>query len=265
VPIDPYFLFILTERFKAGNTQVFCAFTSTALLVAFKLRDHVLIYSYTLSRLQSDMVPLAGATHKPLPIAPDVTYRIELEGHNSFEDDIWSYRWVPQIKPVAAGQLRLLSWPLYIAPNYTLMMAPLQWPPPFTTRLSPQDPITIKCPVTFLRKVSIDRSVYDRALWTSENPKKNIAWIYWDQGDHYPGSSWGVRNIAFADAGSVHSPPEAELKPEDHDGTVGVYFTTKYPVHLDEHGMVLSMDMDDANGRLIMSMEDGTLAVMEFV
>jgi hypothetical protein len=60
-------------------------------------------------------------------------------------------------------------------------------------------------------------------------------------------------------------PPDIEQKAGDHDGAIGVYFTTEFPSCFRKHGGVLSMDMDDSNGRLIMSMEDGALAVMEFV
>jgi hypothetical protein len=260
----------VTELLKVKATEAFCTFTSTALLVTFQLRKHALIHSYTLTRLQSHMVPFAGTMHTPIPIAADATYRIEPEGYNGFDGDIWRHQWLPQLKPVAAGQLRLLT--VRFSPDHTFMMAPFQWPPLLDiSSLPPEEPVTIKCPVTFLGNVTIARSRFGRPLWTSENPKKNIAWIYWAIRKNTLWTSFvrrdrrHVRRIAFADAGSVHSTPETGQKSKDHDGTVGVCFTTEYPPWLDKHGDVLSMDMDDANGRLIMSMEDGALVVMEFV
>jgi hypothetical protein len=257
------YLFLSDGRFKARTADVYCRLTSTALLVVFQLGSHALLHSYTISHLRSHMAPIAGTTHAHIQIAPDAVYRIEPEGCSSFNVDMWSDRWFPRLNPIAAGQLRLL----FIS-SYYLMIAPCQLPPPFNTSLSPEEPVTIKCKVTFFSNARTATSRFRRPLWTPENSKKNIAWIYWDTPKDTARTMFDRkrrRRIAFADVGSVHSPPETGEKSGDQESTVGVCFTTEYPACLDKHGDVLSMDMDDVNGRLIMSMEDGALAVMEFV
>jgi len=43
---------------------------------------------------------------------------------------------------------------------------------------------------------------------------------------------------------------------------MGELLWTSYPQWLEKHG---SLDMDDTRGRMVISMVDGTLAVIEFV
>ena len=52
---------------------------------------------------------------------------------------------------------------------------------------------------------------------------------------------------------------------EDEASPMGERFWTPYIQWLESHGPPLSLDMDDARGRIVILMSDGTLAVIEFV
>lgn len=74
-----------------------------------------------------------------------------------------------------------------------------------------------------------------------------------------------LRMIALLDMKGGTTPGESTKDGEGESSPMGEFLYTPYPQWLEKHGSPLCLDMDDAHGRMVISMSDGTLAVIEFV
>jgi hypothetical protein len=200
----------------------------------------------------------------PIPAPPCTTYRIEFEAPAlELYQGIQLY-WLPQIKEFGRDQFRFVSRTDYRSDFAIVMITPFQWNPIHTRGAVGGDGVTIiKAPVTFLsRDVGILRSRFGEDLWTLGNAKKNIAWIA--ELPVQPEEVGLEMFIEVVDVSSASQLPHTEGGAEQ-TGYIGSTFNTLLPQWIKEHGSPLSVDMDDARGRLVCSLRDGALGVIEFV
>lgn len=217
-----------------------------------------MIYSYSLEDLESRMT----RTPSTIPCPTFTTYRVEFEGFALASYQDMGLHWLPQIKEIGNDQFRLVSRTDYRSDSAVVMIIPFKWNPPQTPGAVRGDAVTvIKAPVTFLSPdVGILRSRFGEDLWTLGNAKKNIAWI-----SERPVEGGGEELfVEIVDVGNASRPPHAEGDP-GQSGYIGSTFKTLLPRWIRNHGIPLSIDMDDMRGRLVCSLPDGIMAVVEFV
>lgn len=236
-------------------------FTDTELLVCFQDRgDEAIIYKYHTDNLASHMtktVPNAVPTLTSLP--PDATYRVEFQvkvigrplysnHHNLF--------WKIQCREMGNGQIRLFcradDHGAHL-PFLRMITSTLAWPPSTQEACSNADNIVIRAPATLITTGSLPR-------WSNREPhctlcisKKTIGVLI------------TTRHIGTIIRLIIHQ----EILLVDTGGGWGesadaVDFTARSPL-LHSHEDVLSLDMDDARGRMAVSMLNGSLVVIEFV
>lgn len=205
-----------------------------------------------------------GTLPSTIPCPPFTTYRVEFEGSflASYQDR--ELFWLPQIKEIGSNQFRFVSRTDARSDLAIVMIVPFKWGSYQTLGTVEGDAIpVIKAPVTcFIQDACILRSRFGEDLWTFGNAKKNIAWIIEIpvEGEE---DRW-ERFIEVIDVGNAYQPPHAESDPGQSDH-IGNTFRTLIPRWTAEYGLPLSIDMDDARGRLVCSLPGGALAVMEFV
>jgi len=196
-----------------------------------------------------------------IPCPPFTTYRVEFEGIR--ERDLARYQgmqlyWLPQIKEIGSNQFRFVSRTDDRSDLAIVLIVPFKWCSPQTLGTVEGDTVTvINAPVTFLCPgLEILRSRFREDLWTLGNAKRNIAWISvgMEEGD------W-EELIEVVDVGNANQPPHARNNLR-WGGRIG---STLLPQWIMEYGLPLSIDMDDARGRLVCSLPGGALAVVEFV
>lgn len=95
-------------------------------------------------------------------------------------------------------------------------------------------------------------------MCTQGNCRKTIVWVSVDEKEEVV--------FRFGEVDGVQG-EESDEPPHEESGLrpVGREFGLKYPAWLLDHGEILSMDLDDARGRLAMVMANGSVAVIEFV
>ena len=205
-----------------------------------------------------------GVLPSTIPCPPFTTHRIEFEGFALASYQDMQLSWLPQIKEIGSDQFRFVSRTDPRSELSIVMTVPFKWGSPQTPGTIEGDTITvIKAPVTFFSPtVVILRSHFREDLWTLGNAKKNIAWITQHPVEE-EGRGW-MRFIEIVDVGNASQPPHAESDP-GQSSHIGRTFRAVLPQWMEEHGLPLSMDMDDARGRLVCSLPGGALAVVEFV
>jgi len=222
------------------------------------------IYTFLLEDLESRMTTTAVQTlPSTIPCPPYKSYRVEFEGFALACYQDMQLSWLPQIKEFRSKEFRFVSRTDHRSDLAIVMIAPFRWNQHQTPGAVEGDTIpVIKAPVTFLSPdVGILRSRFGEDLWTLGNAKKHIAWI-----TEHPveGEEGWEKFIEVVDVGHAGQPPHAEGDPGP-GGYIGSTSQNFLPQWIKEHGLPLSMDMDDARGRLVCSLPDGALAVVEFV
>jgi len=250
---------------QPNDSDPACIFTTTEFLIAFQWTTNAVIYAYSLEDLESRMTRTTVETSRStIPCPPFTTYRVEFEGFALARYEDMQLYWLPQIKEIGSNQFRFVSRTDYRSDLAVIMIVPFKWSSAQTLGTVEGDTVTvIKAPVTFLSPaVEILRSRFREDLWTLGNAKRNIAWIsqHAVEGEE---RHW-IELIEVVDVGNANQPPHAEDDP-GQSGYIGSTFHTFLPRWITEYGLPLSIDMDDARGRLVCSLPGGALAVVEFV
>jgi len=201
-----------------------------------------------------------------IPLSPNTIYRVGFHGEGVQLYRNRSLKWRPHFQEVGNGQIRFFgrTEPSY----YTLlvMVSTMAWPP--THGPQPDTGNVTALAPAFFTQVNINRSRFREELWTSGTAKKTIGILATNvvRSSSSSGSEY-QRVIKLLDIRGGASPGEStkEGEGEGESSPMGELFWTSYPQWLEKHGLPLSLDMDDARGRMGISMSDGTLAVIEFV
>lgn len=241
-------------------------FTDTQLLIGFQKTDHATIYMYYLKDLVRHMVKtIPNVVPTIIPLPPNTTYRVDFQG-----EGVRLYRdlplgWRPQFQEVANGQIRFFSRTKYNAIIPLVMVSTLEWPPTHGSQASGQT-VTVKAQATFFTQVNITRSRFGQELWTLGTAKKTMGVLAINVVRDPVALSREYRHvIKLFDIRSGDIYGETTTDGEGKANTMGEVFWTSYPQWLEKHGEPVSLDMDDSRGRMVLSMSDGTLAVIEFV
>jgi len=203
----------------------------------------------------------------PIHLEPRLKYRINFKSSSEDSYRALDLHWMPQLKDVCNGQLRLVSYTDQLSDERLMMFVLFHWPPSDQRdETSDVVEVTIPATVTFLRPLTASESSRGSVLWTFGNPRKNIAWVYPERtssglvlGRYY--------RLALTDVGSTEIDPDPQLASHHANKALhfGQYFTTEIQHIVDQHGEALVIDLDDTRGRLVLLMSDGELVVMEYI
>ena len=253
-------------EFQPEDDETFSTFTETELLVGFQKTDHAIIYMYSLEDLARHMVKtIPNVIPTIIPLSPNTTCRVEFQG-----EDVELYRnlhlgWRLQFQEVANGQIRFFGRTKANSMIPLVMVSTLAWPPTHESQASDQK-VTVKARATFFTQVNIHRSRFGQELWTLGTAKKTIGVLAINVVRDPVSLSRDYRLvIKLFDIKSGDTHGETAMDEEGKASSMGELLWTSYPPWLAEHGQPASLDMDDARGRMVLSMSDGTLAVIEFV
>ncbi len=253
-------------EFQPGDDESFSTFTDTELLIGFQKTDHATIYKYSLEDLARHMVKtIPNVIPTIIPLSPNTTYRVNFQGN-----DVELYRnhpleWRPHFQEVANGQIRFFGRTKSNSIFPLVMVSTLAWPPTHGSQASNQT-VTVKARATFFTQVNIKRSRFGQELWTLGTAKKTIGVLAINVVSEPISFSRGYRlviKLFDIKSGATHG--ETAMDGEGKASSMAELLLTSYPQWLGEHGQPVSLDMDDARGRMVLSMSDGTLAVIEFV
>lgn len=248
----------------------FSTFTDTALLIGFQKTDHAIIHMYDLEDLRRHMVKtIPNVIPTPIPLSPSMICRVDFQGK-----DVELYRglplqWRPHFQEVANGQIRFFGRTKAGSILPLVMVSTLPWPP--TPTHGPQTQtgdrkVIVTARATFFTHVNINRSRFRQELWTLGTARKTIGILATDAvGDRmtFPRKYQNV--IKLFDIKSRDTHGETTMDKEGKETPMGELFSTPYPQRLEKYGLPVSLDMDDACGRMVISMSSGGLAVIEFV
>lgn len=253
-------------EFQPGGDETFSTFTETELLIGFQKTDHATIHMYSLEDLARHMVrTIPNVIPTIIPLSPNTTCRVDFQG-----EDVELYRhlpleWRPHFQEVANGQIRFFGRTKSTSIIPLVMVSTLAWPPTHGSQASDQK-VTVKARATFFTQVNITRSRFGEELWTLGTAKKTIGILAIDLvRDRIATPREYQRVIKLFDIKTGGTHGEITMDGEGKASSMGELFCTSIPQWLAEHGQPLSLDMDDARGRMVLSMSDGTLAVIEFV
>ena len=257
---------LLMMECQPQGDETFSTFTDTELLIGNQKTDHAIIYVYYLKDLERQMVKtIPNVVPTTIPLAPNTTYRVEFQGEgvNLYRDLPLSWR--PQFQEVANGQIGFFSRTKHNAVVPLVMLSTLEWPPTHGLQASGQT-VTVKARATYFTQVNINRSRFGQELWTLGTAKKTIGVLAINVVRNRVAFSSEYRHVIKlfdGRCGDIHG--ETTKDGEGKANTMGEVFFTSYPQWLGKHGEPVSLDMDDSRGRMVLSMSDGTLAVIEFV
>ena len=247
--------------------------TAHELLIVYEYSPHVIIYAYKIEDLIPFMTPVEGDFISPLqPLSPSYFCRFNFEDQDLAPEHVWH----PQVKEMDpwSRKLRLLSRAFPTANQTILTMSSFEWPPAGSdgangTIILPPLPV----PRTVIRSTQILNSSVGSTLWAYGSSGKTIAWkshrrIPVSEGDYIEGPVLKFTEVDGDDWEAAEqtdklatSTPLGATKVH----SVGREFEVEYPQWLANHGELLSMDLDDARGRLALSMSDRTVVILEFV
>jgi len=247
-----------------GVDEQFAIFTDTELLIGFQETDHAIIYTYCLNDLARHMVKtIPSVVPTCIPLSPNTTYRVEFQG-----EDVQLYRnlslqWRPHFQEVANGQLRFFGRTKSSPVPPPVMVSTLAWPPTHRPQAGDRN-VIVKARATFFMRLHIDTSPSFQELCTLGTAKKTIGILANEIVRDPVTSRWYQQVIKLLDiSGDPHG--ETSMDEGGKETPMGEDFWAPYPQWLEKHGSPVSLDMDDARGRMVISMSDGTLAVIEFV
>jgi len=246
------------------DDEPFAIFIDTELLIGFQETDHAIIYTYCLNDLARHMVkPIPNIVSTCIPLSPNTTYRVEFQGEGVQLYRNLSLQWRPHFQEVANGQLRFFSRTRSGSVPPLVMVSTLAWPPTHRPQAGDRN-VIVKARATFFTQVNTNMSRFFQALCTFGTAKKTIGILASDIARD-PVTTRGYQQvIKLLDiSGDPHG--ETTMGGGGKETPMGEVFWAPYPKWLEKHGSPVSLDMDDARGRMVISMSDGTLAVIEFV
>jgi hypothetical protein len=228
--------------------------------------DQPIIYGYYLTGLVSHMVKtIPDLVSTVIPLPPNTIYHLDFQGEGlQFYRSRYT-KWLPHFQEIGNSQIRFFGRTESNSVTPLVMVSSLTWPPAYEPH-SGTGAIIIKAPATFFTQVNINRSRSREELWTPGIAKKTIRMLainlvrgstsFYSEYHHV---------IKLLDIGGGKPHGKNTRNGEGETSPMGAFLWTSYPQWLGEHDSPLSMDMDDARGRMVISMSDGTLAVIEFV
>ena len=225
----------------------------------------VVIYQYYLNNLALHMtktIPETASTRAPCPISPDATYRVEFQGLDLPLHGI-HFPVCFSCKEMGNGHIRFFSrayknlqW--YSLDNLTnlIMTSSLAWPPSTQEAHLDADTLVIQAPASLFMKDQ--SSGHDRSHWTRSHGGRTIGLLAYT-GDLVHRS----REIILVDTGSVGTKADRGRKSEASAMATIFSAPAPYPLWIMDH--ILSVDIDDARGRMVVARTDGSLVIIEFI
>jgi len=247
-----------------GEDEQFAIFTDTEFLIGFQKTDHAIIYTYCLNDLARHMVKtIPNVVPTCIPLSPNTIYRVDFQGEGVQLYRDLPLQWRPHFQEVANGQLRFFSRTKSSSVPPLVMVSTLAWPPIYRPQAGDRN-VIVKARATFFTQVNTNMSRFFQQLCTLGTAKKTIGILATDV-VRDPVTSREYQQVIklFDISGDPHV--ETTMGGEGKETPMGEVFWAPYPKWLEKHGSPVSLDMDDTRGRMVISMSDGTLAVIEFV
>ena len=243
-----------------GETFPFATFTDAGVLIGFLInKDTVVIYQYYLNNLALHMTKtIPEAASILAPISPDATYRVEFQGLD-LEYYKFDFSEFFSCNEMGNGHIQFFSQ------SYTgcrggltnlIMTSSLVWPPSTQEARLEVDPLVIQAPASFITK--FQRAIRDRSHWTQRRGGRTIGSLVYTGGPLLARS-----DIILVDTGSVHTQEDRGRKLET--SAMAAFFSARVPPPLEDMDYFLSMDIDDARGRMVVARTDGSLVIIEYV
>ena len=246
-----------------GETFPFATLTDTEVLIGFQTNeDTVVIYQHYLINLALYMTKtIPKAAPILAPISPDATYRVEFQGLDlEFYPESLSEFF--SCKDMGNGHIQFFSrayaestsdWGL----TNVIMTSSLAWPPSTQEARLDADTLVIQAPASL---ITIDQLASPaRSHWTQRCGGQTIGLLTYT-GDFACRTS----EIILVDTGGVHTQEDRGRKSEA--SAKAAIFSARVPHPLlGRMDHILSVDIDDARGRMAVATRDGSLVIMEFV
>jgi hypothetical protein len=242
--------------------------TAHELLIVYEYSPYAIIYAYKIEDLIPFMTPAEGDLSPSLEsLSPSYTCRVDFEDQGLTPEQTWHSQFT-EMDPWTR-KLRLLSRSFPSVDQTILTMSSFEWPPAGSDGAHGMV-IVPPIPRTVIRFTQILSSSVRSALWAYGSACKTIAWM-----------SRRLMTVDEVDDTEIPVFKFAEVDGDEWEATeqdvlttslgaiiprsVGKEFELEYPAWLADHGELLSMDLDDARGRLALSMSDRTIVILEFV
>ena len=243
-----------------GKTFQSATFTDTEVLVVFQTNeDTVVIHQYYLNNLALHMTKtISEAASILAPISPDATYRVEFQG---LDLELYGREFSAFVScnEVGNGCVQFLS---QVHTQSTrslanLIMTPsLVWPPSTQEARWDADTLVIQAPASPIMTYQLGGR--QRGHWTQRYDGKTIGFLtYTGDFDRH------ILEIILVDTGGVDSPEDRGRRSEA--SAMAAIFSARVPHPLSNMDHILSVDIDDARGRMVVAMVDGGLVIIEFV
>ena len=225
------------------------------------------IYQYYLNTLSLHMTKTIPDTVPTLtPISPDGTYRVEFQGpdlrlHHEYTDLLLS-----SCKVMADGHIGLFSRTCDGDADCALLMrsAFLQWPPPNQECRPGADTLTMRAPAALV--VIPGLSTSNNLVWTWSTAGKIMGIVTSTPiVDLRPLAPYFRVAIVLVDTNGVDSPEETGHRWEENAVATVFSAPASLPYAHKHYNYPLSVDIDEARGRMAVSAIDGSLVITEFV
>ena len=255
----------LTVLQPEGETFPFATFTDTEVLIGFQINEGtVVIYQHYLNNLALHMTKtIPEAASILAPISPDATYRVEFQGLDLelYPENLSEYF---SCKDMGNGHIQFFSrahatstsdWSLSL--TNVIMTSSLVWPPSTQEARLDADTLVIQAPASLITKDQ--PASRKRSHWTRRYGGQTIGLLTYT-GDF----ACRTPEIILVDTGGVHTEEGRGRRSEA--STKAAIFSARVPHPLlGRMDHILSVDIDDARGRMVVATRDGSLVIMEFV
>ena len=243
-----------------SETCPFATFTDTEVLIGFQINhDTVVIHQYYLNNLALHMTKtIPEAASILAPISPDATYRVEFQG---LDLELYGREFLAFVScnEVGNGCIQFLSqvhmqftWGL----TNLIMTSSLVWPPSTQEARWDADTLIIQAPASL---IMIDqRGLCQRGHWTQRYDGKAIGFL-----THTGVLDRHILEIILVDTGGIDSPEDRGRRSEA--SAMAAIFSARVPHPLSYKDHILSVDIDDARGSMVVARADGSLVIIGFV
>ena len=235
-------------------------FTDTEVLIGFQINhDTVVIYQYNLNNLALHMTrTIPGAAPILAPISPDATYRVEFQGiylelYGGNFSEFFS------CNEMGNGYIQFFSRVHTMStcgPIHHIMTSSLVWPPSTQEARLDEDTLVIQAPASLITTHELAGG--QRAHWTQRYGGQTIGLLAYT--GHFCHRSL---KIILVDTGGVDTPEDRGRRSEASARAAILSALVSHPPS--EIGHILSVDIDDARGRMVVARKDGSLVIIRFV
>ena len=243
-----------------GETFPSATFTDNEVLIGFQItHDIVVIYQYYLNNPALHMtktIPVAAPTLAP--ISPDATYCVEFQGLD-LQPYGRTFSEFFSCKEMGNGHIQFFSRAGKQIPwgglTNLIMTSSLVWPPSTQEPRLDAETLVIQAPASLLMQDQADRH---RRHWTRPDGGQTIGLLtYTGYLSHHS------LKIILVDTGGVDTQEDRGRRLEA--SAMATTFSARAPHPLWDTSYILSVDIDDAHGRMVVAMVDGGLVIIEFV